>query len=176
MVFCRLLVYNVAVNTNITLRYNMEIINKYEALYRWSCHKLRLQEKFDRNNQIRVHYPRGAIYACYMGANIGHEKSRLQARPCLIVSSDEINKKSTNIIVVPLSKEIKYKKGSTTELAFDWHYVLKKSKYPVLNFDSVVQCEDIRCVSKTRMGKFITKINPDDMNEIKKRLKKALQI
>ena len=61
--------------------------------------------------------------------NIGHEKSRLEARPCLIVSTDEINKKSSNVIVVPLSKEIKYKKGSTTELAYPWHYVLQKSKY-----------------------------------------------
>lgn len=154
----------------------MTHMNKYEALYRWACHKMRLQEKFERNNQIHVKYPRGSIYACYMGANIGHEKSRLEARPCLIVSTDEINKKSTNIIVVPLSKEIKYKHGSVSELAYDWHYVLKKSKYSKLNYDSVVQCEDIRCVSKTRMGKFITKIDPIDMAEVKKRLKRTLQI
>lgn len=150
--------------------------NKFENLYRWSCHKLRLQEKFERKNQIHVKYPRGAIYACYMGVNIGHEKSRLEARPCLIVSTDEINFKSTNIIIVPLSKEIKYKKGSTTELAYDWHYVLRKSKYKDLNYDSAIQCEDIRCISKSRMGKFITKINSEDMQEIKKRLKRTLQI
>lgn len=154
----------------------MAYMNKYEALYRWSCHKMRLQEKFERNNQINVKFPRSAIYACYMGVNIGHEKSRLEARPCLFVSTDEINKKSTNVIIVPLSKEIKYKKGSTTELAYPWHYVLNKSKYNKLNYDSVVQCEDIRCISKSRIGKFITKIEPDDMSEIKRRLKKALQI
>lgn len=154
----------------------MALINKYEQLYRWSCHKLKIQEKFERKNQIHIKYPRGAIYACYMGVNVGHEKSRLESRPCLIVSTDEINFKSTNIIVVPLSKEIKYKKGSTTELAYDWHYVLKKSKYTLLNYDSAVQCEDIRCVSKSRMGKFITKITPDDIVEIKKRLKRTLQL
>ena len=151
-------------------------INKYEALYRWSCHKLKIQERFERNNQIHVKYPRGAIYTCYMGINIGHEKSRLEARPCLIVSTDEINKKSSNIIVVPLSKEIKYKKGSTMELAYPWLYVLLRAKYNKLTCDSVVQCEDIRCVSKSRMGKFITKIDLGDMNEIKKRLKKTLQL
>lgn len=100
--------------------------NKYEAMYRWMCYKLKLQEKFERNNQIHANYPRGSIYACYMGINIGHEKSRLEARPCLIVSTDEINRKSSNVIIVPLSKEIKYKHGSSTELAYDWHYVLKK--------------------------------------------------
>ena len=108
--------------------------------------------------------------------NIGHEKSRLEARPCLIVSSDRINKKSSNVIIVPLSKEIKYKDGTKTELYYDWHYILKKSKYNSLAFDSAVQCEDIRCVSKSRMGKFITKIDPNDMKEIRKRLRKALQI
>lgn len=111
-----------------------------------------------------------------MGINIGHEKSRLEARPCLIVSSDRINKKSSNVIIVPLSKEIKYKDGTKTELYYDWHYILKKSKYNSLAFDSAVQCEDIRCVSKSRMGKFITKIDPNDMKEIRKRLRKALQI
>lgn len=150
--------------------------NKYEAMYRWMCYKLKLQEKFERNSQIHANYPRGSIYACYMGINIGHEKSRLEARPCLIISTDEINRKSSNVIIVPLSKEIKYKHGSSTELAYDWHYVLKKAKYNRLNYDSAVQCEDIRCVSKSRMGKFITKIRPEDMNEIKKRLKSTLQL
>lgn len=111
-----------------------------------------------------------------MGVNIGHEKSRLEARPCLIVSTDEINKKSSNVIVVPLSKEIKYKKGSGTELAYPWHYVLLKTKYHKLTYDSTVQCEDIRCVSKSRMGKFIMKIDSEDMNEVKKRLKRTLQL
>lgn len=152
------------------------VFNKYEAMCRWMCYKLKLQEKFERNNQIHANYPRGSIYACYMGMNIGHEKSRLEARPCLIVSTDEINRKSSNVIIVPLSNEIKYKHGSSTELAYDWHYVLKKAKYNRLNYDSAVQCEDIRCVSKSRMGKFITKVRPKDMNEIKKRLKSTLQL
>ena len=107
---------------------------------------------------------------------LGHEKSRLEARPCLIVSTNEINFKSTNVIVVPLSKEIKYKHGSTTELAYNWHYILKKSKYTALKCDSAVQCEDIKCISKARMGKFITKIDADDMSEIRKRLKSTLQL
>ena len=150
--------------------------NKFENLLRWTAHKLKLQDKFVNNNQINVKYPRGAIYACYLGENIGHEKSRLEARPCLIVSTNGINFKSTNVIVVPLSKDIKYKDSSNTQLKYEWHYVLKKSKYNNLNYDSAVQCEDIRCVSKARMGKYICSIDTTDLNEIKKRLKKALQI
>ena len=43
----------------------------------------------------------------------------------------------------------------------------KKSKYNKLNYDSAVQCEDIRSVSKARMGKYICKIDGIDMVEIK---------
>jgi mRNA interferase MazF len=151
-------------------------MNKFEGFYKWAAHKLKLQEKFYKNDQREAKYPRGAIYPCYFGENIGHEKSRLEARPCLIVSSNGINYSSTNVIVIPLSKDIKYKKGSTKELKYDWHYILYKNNYPKLNYDSAVQCEDIRCVSKTRLGVYITKISNDDMIEIRKRLKSTLQI
>ena len=51
-----------------------------------------------------------------------------------------------------------------------------KTKYKELNFDSSIQCEDIRCISKSRIGKYICKIDSDDMNEIRKRIKKTLQV
>jgi mRNA interferase MazF len=53
---------------------------------------------------------------------------------------------------------------------------IKKSKYKELNFDSSIQCEDIRCISKSRIGKYICQVDNDDLNEIRKRIKKALQI
>ena len=153
------------------------IDNKYENMFRWMSNKLKIQDRFVKNNQKNVKYSRGSIYACYLGENIGHEKSRLEARPCVIVSNNQINFNSTNVIVVPLTKEIKYKNTSEkSELKYEWHYVLKKAKYSQLNYDSAVQCKDIRSVSKARMGKYICKINELDINEIKKRIKKALQV
>ena len=152
------------------------LANKFENLYRWSSHKLKLQDLFERNNQQRIKYPRGSIYTCYLGENIGHEKSRLEARPCIIVSTNRINYNNTNVIVIPLSKNIKYKSGSDTKLAYDWHYIIKKKNYPKLSYDSAVQCEDIRCVSKARMGKYICQVDSNDMKELRKRLKSTLQI
>ena len=71
-----------------------------------------------------------------------------------------------------MTKEIKYKDNNTkTELKYEWHYVLKKSKYNKLNYDSTVQCEDIRSVSKARMGKYICKIDGIDMVEKKENKK-----
>ena len=90
------------------------IDNKYENMFRWMSNKLRIQDRFNKNNQSKVKYPRGAIYACYFGENIGHEKSRLEARPCIVVSNNRINYNATNIVVIPLTKEIKYKKCCPT--------------------------------------------------------------
>lgn len=153
------------------------IDNKYENMFRWMSNKLKIQDRFIKNNQRNIKYSRGSIYACYLRENIGHEKSRLEARPCIIVSNNQINFNATNIVVVPLTKEVKYKDSATKSgLKYEWHYVLKKAKYSQLNYDSAVQCEDIRCVSKARMGKYICKIDDSDMSEIKKRIKKALQV
>lgn len=154
--------------------------NKFENLLRWTAHKLKLEEKFMRNNQANWKVPRGAIYPCFLGENIGFEKSKLESRPVLVISSDEVNKNSGNVVIVPLSKNIKYildnDGNPTNNLKYDWHYVLKRSKYIRLNHDSAIQCEDIRVVSKTRLGKFICFVERDDMKEISKRIKKALQV
>ena len=143
---------------------------------KWVNKKLKLQNHFTKNNSSltrwKVH--RGQIYTCFLGENIGYEKSRMEARPCLIVSTQSIND-GGNVVVVPLSKNIKYISG-TTKLKYPYHYVLKKSDYPKLTCDSAIQCEDIRCVSKARLTTFVTNIDPKDMSQIKKRLRSALQI
>lgn len=88
----------------------------------------------------------------------------------------KINTNSGNVVVVPLSKNIKWTQtpdGKKT-LRYDWHYVLYKQKYP-LNYDSAVYCEDIRSISKVRLGKYICHVDPQDMKNISKRIKRALQ-
>lgn len=144
---------------------------------KWLNKKLKLQNYFNINKNKLANWKihRGQIYTCFLGENIGFEKSRMEARPCLIVSTRQINYESGNVIVVPLSKNIKYQTG-TRKLKYPYHFVLQKSKYPKLAFDSVVQCEDIRCVSKARLSTFVCNTDPKDMLQIKKRLKSALQI
>ena len=143
----------------------------------WLNKKLKLNNYFHKNStkitQWKVN--RGQIYTCFLGENIGFEKSRIEARPCVVVSTQQINHESGNVIVVPLSKNIKYFPG-TKKLRYPYHYVLKKSTYSKLKYDSAVQCEDIKCVSKARLSTYICNVDPKDMLEIKKRLKKALQI
>lgn len=143
----------------------------------WLNKKLKLNNYFQSNenklNNWKVN--RGQIYTCYLGENIGYEKSKMAARPCVIISTKQINHESGNIIIIPLSKNIKYVEG-TKKLKYPYHYVLKKKDYPKLKFNSAIQCEDIRCVSKARLCSYICNVKPEDMKQIKKRLKSALQI
>lgn len=149
---------------------------KAKLLTRWLTIKMYLEEKFENNNFTDFFPPRGSIYTCHLGTNIGFEKGGM-GRPVLVVSSDKINRASGNVIVVPLSRNIKWKDRSKKQLKYDTHYVLYKTKYPKLDYDSVVQCEDIRVVSKARLGDFICKIDwKTDMSKISKRLKSALAI
>lgn len=156
-----------------------EDYNKYEKLFKWSVLKAKLHEKFLKNNQAKWEVPRRSIYGCYLGENVGFEKNGLDSRPVLVVSSDLINKTNGIVVVIPLTKKIKWDTTNPQrqhKLKYDWHYVLYKQKYHKLNYDSAIQCEDIRVVSKARLGDFICFIDDKDMKEVSKRLKKALQI
>lgn len=150
--------------------------DKSKKLSRWLTVKMYLQEKYENNNFRTWFTPRGSIYTCHFGENIGDEKCGI-GRPVLVVSSDKSNKKNGNVIVVTLSKNIKWADASKTKLKFDTQYVLHKSNYPKLQYDSSVQCEDIKVVSKARLGEYICSVKADpDMKQIRKRLKSALQI
>ena len=150
--------------------------NVFEDLARWFSYSLKLQDRFIKTPKMKGTVNRGDIYACHLGQNIGYEKSRLEARPCVVVSTDNINHNSENIVVIPLSKNIKYVRTikGKMKLRYDWHYVLYKAKYKLI-YDSAVQCEDIRCISKIRLGKYIDHVDPQDMKNISKRIKSALQ-
>jgi mRNA interferase MazF len=150
--------------------------DKAKKLTRWLTVKMYLQEKYENNNFRNWFTNRGDVYTCHFGENIGDEKCGI-GRPVLIVSSDMSNKKSGNVIVVTLSKNIKWTDATKTKLKYDTHYVLYKKDYPALDYDSCVQCEDIKVISKARLGKHICSVKKDpDMKSIRKRLKSALQI
>ncbi|MGM8216661.1 type II toxin-antitoxin system PemK/MazF family toxin [Bacillaceae bacterium W0354] len=55
------------------------------------------------------------------------------------------------------------------------HYKLFKSKYK-LKLDSIVQCEDIRVINKSRIGDVIDFVSKSDMEKIDKRLKTLLDL
>ena len=158
------------------LKRSDSMYNKTIKLIKWLSTKIFLHEKFENEpNKFRKYFtPRGSIYTCHFGENIGDEKCGI-GRPVLIVSSDSINRNSGNVIVVTLTKNIKYVDG-TKKLKYSSHYALFKSRYKKLKFNSCVQCEDIKVISKARLGTLICKVEKNDMKQIKKRLKFILEI
>lgn len=151
--------------------------NKSSQFIEWFYQKYSIHNKFLIDNLINWFTPRGSIYTCLLGENIGYEKGNAkEGRPVLIVSSDSINRTSGNVVVIPLSKDIKWQDSAKKRLRFNYHYVLYKAKYIKLTDDSAVQCEDIRSISKARLGDFICFVDPNEMKEINKRIKNVFQI
>lgn len=115
------------------------------------------------------YFPRKAIVTVFLGENIGFEKSG--PRPAIVVSNDTNNKLSGNVAIVPLTDET----NKSGKPLLKTQYRLLASKYK-LKMNSIAQCEDIRSISKARIGAVIDFVQPDDMKEIDKRIKTFFQI
>lgn len=142
------------------------VFNRHLQATAWSALKHKLNVNY-RGGSGHF-FPRSAIVSVFFGENVGYEKSGM--RPALVVSLDVNNKTNGNVVVVPLTKIQNKQRG-----LLNTQYLLLSSKYK-LKFDSVVQCEDIRVVSKARLGDVIDFVDPADMKQIDKRLKYLLSL
>jgi len=137
--------------------------SRYKESIRWFGTTIHINENFSGG---RGHFfPRGAVRTVLFGENVGFEKSG--TRPALCISNDTNNRNSGNIAVAPLTD----KTNKAGKPLLSTQYVLNQSKYAFLRLDSIVQCEDIRVVSKSRIGNVIGFIDASDIRNIEKRLK-----
>lgn len=98
----------------------------------------------------------GHIYMCdFSGAKGSEQKG---TRPALVVTSNVANQFSNVITVIPLTTKHKN--------SLPVHYILLYDKYKYLSEDSVLLCEQIRTVDKERIGKYIGKIDLEDLVEV----------
>lgn len=140
--------------------------NRHKEAMRWLVESTDINEAYNPKNDNFI--PRGRIVNVNYGENIGFEKNLI--RPSVIVSVDSSNQTSGNVLVVPMTKKQNKNKGGRPFRLLRSQYILLKDKYTGLTFDSIVQCEDIRSVSKARLGDLLDTVNEDDMKEIDKRL------
>ena len=141
----------------------------------WMSRKIELIELKDYNkkNAITKDAFRGGIFNVELGiGNIGGEKNK--KRPCLVISNNILNTGDT-IVIIPLSTKYKkrFEKG-VEHPKYKNHYILRKSKYPFLDKNSCVKCEDIRNIDKIRLVDHLGNIDTVDLVEIKKRILFAL--
>lgn len=107
---------------------------------------------------------RGDVIIADLPAGTGAEKRGV--RPCVVVSGQSINALSDNIIITPLTKA-KNKKDEHNKLKLlDTQVLIKRHNYMFLSEDSIVQTEDIRSISKDRIGQIIGKLDATDILKI----------
>lgn len=144
-----------------------------------------------KKNQIPpkpLQVSRGEIWEAELGLNIGSEQSL--SRPVLIVQNDFNNKKSTNTIIVPLSK-IENRLNKNAEVTEEELKQIKEKLRPTevllrktdvkegekhLANPSIALCQNIREINKERLVYRITHVKTDLWNEINSALKSSIGI
>lgn len=99
----------------------------------------------------------GDVYICNL--QDGKDSEQCGLRPCVVLQLDILNQASNNVIIVPITKQ--RKKWLPT------HVLLSREKYDFFNYNTnTVLCENIRCISKTRLEKYVGKIDNEDLERI----------
>lgn len=113
-----------------------------------------------------IEYLRGDIVYTNLEPSFGHEQGG--RRPALIIQNNIGNKFSPLTIVAPITKKIPSK-------SFPTSVFLSKSSSG-LNFDSSVDCSQIKAIDKSRIINKLTTISQQNMKDIDKALKISLAL
>jgi mRNA interferase MazF len=116
-----------------------------------------------------VEIKRGDIFFANLGdsaTNIGSEQSGI--RPVLIIQNNIGNKYSPTVIVACMTSRI-YKAEIPT------HIKLNSHDYE-LSSDSLILCEQIKTIDKTRLRNYLTTLNSADQFKVDKALRLSLNI
>jgi mRNA interferase MazF len=100
---------------------------------------------------------RGEVYRCNLGLGIGSEENK--ERPCVILQYDAGNKNSPNTIVAPITH-------SSSTLPIVVPIADKFDPNGTLLLDGHVLLGNIVCVSKARLGDFLIKLEPEEMEAV----------
>lgn len=130
-------------------------LNKIQDLLEWMKTKLYLNTIVEQANKRYV--KRGQIYNCYFGIGVGNEIQKL--RPCIILQNNIGNSKSGNIVVAPIThtyKDMPSIVKITTQYNDDGTILL----------DGYANVSNILCVSKARLGNYVTTLSTSEMKQI----------
>lgn len=112
---------------------------------------------------------RGQVYWCHFGLNIGSEMSKTTPRPAVIVSNFNTNKNSSNVVVVPIThsqSKLPYLVPITPIVDANGNIIL----------DGQVDAANIICVSKARLGDFITTLSTTQIKDVDKAISITLEL
>lgn len=148
---------------NILMNVEQEDKVRFKSIMAWAGQmmELSIKEKLTKS----VFPKRREIWTCNFGENVGSEINR--TRPCLIFQNDTGNLRGTTTIVIPITKReerLQTHVGITNE---DLVYVES-------SLMGTVVTEQIRLISKARLGRKIGELSEDGMKRVEEALKMAL--
>lgn len=108
---------------------------------------------------------RGQIYYADLSPVVGSEQGGL--RPMLIISNDIGNRHAPIVIAAVITSRI-YKKRLPTQVLLDTSCGLSK--------DSMVECEQIRTLDKSRLKQCMGSLNNKQMSEVDKAIAISLGV
>jgi len=110
---------------------------------------------------------RGDVYQTDLNPTVGSEQAGV--RPAIIVSRDAINASSPVVIIVPLTSR------SNKKFIYPSQVEMRMNEAG-LTADSVVLCEQVRAISRTKLKKHLGHVTNQRMAEINAALKIALDL
>lgn len=140
-------------------------LTKTQQYLEWLKDKLHLNAIAPRA-QKRIVY-RGQVYRCKFGIGIGSEESK--ERPCVILQYDSANRTSPNTLVAPITHT-----SSTLPIVVPISDKLDSSGNVIL--DGNVLLGNISCISKARLGDYITTLTSDELKAVDKAISVSLDI
>lgn len=124
----------------------------------WSYNKQIIIDSLAIKSNIKP--KRGEIWTCQLGKNIGSEENKV--RPVIIIQNNTGNEKSPTTIIVPISN--KPRKIAVHINLLESDYILVEGETE--NITGTILCEQIRVISKVRLGRYIGTLKDEFINKI----------
>ena len=140
-------------------------LTKTQQYLEWLKNKLYLNA-IAPSAKNRIKY-RGQVYRCNLGIGVGSEECK--ERPCVILQYNSANKTSPNTLVAPITHT-----SSTLHIVVP--ITAKTDTSGKLILDGNVLLGNITCVSKARLGDYITDLTSDEMRLVDKSLSLPLDV
>ena len=140
-------------------------LTKAQQYLEWLKDKLYLNA-IAPNSKGRI-VTRGQVYRCKFGVGIGSEECK--ERPCVILQYDTANKSSPNTIVAPITH-------TTSRLPIVVPITAQTDASGKTILDGNVLLGNITCISKARLGDYITDLSAQEMKAVDKAISLSLDI
>lgn len=151
--------YELMETYNVLMNVKEEDKSRFKNIIAWTKEMLMMNIK--EKNMRNISPKRGEVWTCNFGENVGCEIGK--PRPCVIIQNDIGNAKSATTIVLPISSK---------EVQLPTHVGLEEDSLIFIEDELAgsVITEQIRAVSKARLGRKIGSLSEKTMKKIEEAL------